>query len=78
MIYFFSFFVNILSYYGALQWVIMKMGWGIQKVMGTTVCESVNAAASIFLGMVCIIIEKKYFEAPNIFYFLDRVTVTFS
>jgi pyrimidine nucleoside transport protein len=35
-----------------MQWVVIKLGWLIQVSMGTTVCESVNAAASVFLGMV--------------------------
>jgi pyrimidine nucleoside transport protein len=46
-----------LYYYGAMQWILLKLGWLLQKLMGTTVCESVNAAASIFLSMVII---KKY------------------
>ncbi|KAK7866996.1 hypothetical protein R5R35_006862 [Gryllus longicercus] len=33
-----------------MQWVVMKLGWILQVTMGTTVCESVNTAASIFLG----------------------------
>lgn len=44
--------MQILYYYGIMQWVVIKLGWLIQVSMGTTVCESVNAAASVFLGMV--------------------------
>ena len=44
--------MQILYYYGIMQWVVIKLGWLIQASMGTTVCESVNAAASVFLGMV--------------------------
>lgn len=51
VIFFFSFFISILNYLGALQWFIMKLGWILQKLMGTTVCESVISAANIFLGM---------------------------
>jgi nucleoside permease NupC len=51
-IFFLSFAVQILYYYGIMQWVVIKLGWFIQVSMGTTVCESVNAAASVFLGMV--------------------------
>lgn len=29
----------------------MKLGWILQTMLGTTVCESVIAAANIFLGM---------------------------
>lgn len=50
VIFFFSFFVQILYYWGAMQWIVLKLGWIIQATMGTTVCESVNTAASIFLG----------------------------
>jgi len=37
-----------------MQWIVFNVGWLLQKSMGTTVCESVNAAASIFLSMVII------------------------
>lgn len=53
-IFFLSFVVQMLYYYGAMQWVLLKLGWLLQKLMGTTVCESVNAAASIFIGMVIV------------------------
>ncbi|CAL4101689.1 unnamed protein product, partial [Meganyctiphanes norvegica] len=48
----FSFVVGILYYFGIMQWVVMKIGWGLQMTIGTTVCESVNAAGNIFLGQV--------------------------
>ena len=51
-IFFLSFVVQILYYYGIMQLVVIKLGQLIQVLMGTTVCESVNAAASVFLGMV--------------------------
>jgi len=54
VIFFLSFMVQILYYYGVMQWIVFNVGWLLQKSMGTTVCESVNAAASIFLGMVII------------------------
>ncbi|MPC39093.1 Solute carrier family 28 member 3 [Portunus trituberculatus] len=50
VILFFSFCVQILYYYGVMQWVVIKMGWFLQVTIGTTACESVNAAANIFLG----------------------------
>lgn len=34
-----------------MQWVLFKLGWILQSILGTTVCESVNAAGNIFLGM---------------------------
>ncbi|KAI8128428.1 hypothetical protein FF38_10023 [Lucilia cuprina] len=51
VIFFFSFFISILYYLGAMQWVVLKLGWILQQILGTTVCESVTAAANIFLGM---------------------------
>ncbi|KAK5638673.1 hypothetical protein RI129_012968 [Pyrocoelia pectoralis] len=50
-IYFLGFIVNILYYYGIMQKVIVTLGEFLQMVMGTTICESVNSAANIFLGM---------------------------
>ena len=65
-VYFFSFLVSMLFYWGVLQWLVMKIGWllqvtigDVQKLipklleslfLGTTACESLNAAANIFLG----------------------------
>ena len=34
-----------------MQVVVMKGGWLLQQTVGTTACESLNAAANIFLGM---------------------------
>jgi pyrimidine nucleoside transport protein len=54
VIFFLSFAMQILYYYGAMQWIVFTLGWLLQKSMGTTVCESVDAAASIFLSMVSV------------------------
>lgn len=43
--------VSILYYYGAMQWIIQKMGCMLQMILGTTLIESVSVAANIFLGM---------------------------
>ncbi|XP_070514228.1 uncharacterized transporter YutK isoform X2 [Cardiocondyla obscurior] len=51
VIFFFSFVVQIMSYYGAMQWIIMKLGWCLQSIMGTTMCESLAAVANPFIGM---------------------------
>ncbi len=40
----------MLFYMGALQWVVMKMGWLLSVTVGTTAAESLNAAANVFLG----------------------------
>ncbi|XP_053677626.1 solute carrier family 28 member 3-like [Anopheles nili] len=51
VIYFFSFFISVLYYVGAMQWFVLKLGWILQSIMGTTVCEGIMAASNIFLGM---------------------------
>ncbi|XP_012218267.1 uncharacterized transporter YutK [Linepithema humile] len=51
VIFFFSFVVQILCYIGALQWIIMKLGWILQSIMNTTLCESIIAVANPFIGM---------------------------
>ena len=50
IIYFFNFVVSILFYLGTMTWVVGKVGWLLQVTLGTTACESMNAAANIFLG----------------------------
>eukprot|EP00095_Tigriopus_kingsejongensis_P009513 snap_masked-scaffold624_size122968-processed-gene-0.7 protein:Tk09513 transcript:snap_masked-scaffold624_size122968-processed-gene-0.7-mRNA-1 annotation:"hypothetical protein DAPPUDRAFT_306527" len=50
VIYFFSFCVSMLFYLGALQFVVLKLGWLLSVTIGTTAAESLNAAANIFLG----------------------------
>ncbi|XP_068207832.1 uncharacterized transporter YutK-like [Palaemon carinicauda] len=47
---YFSFCIQILYYFGIMQWFVLKLGWCLQVTIGTTACESVNAAANIFLG----------------------------
>ncbi|XP_029168974.1 solute carrier family 28 member 3-like isoform X1 [Nylanderia fulva] len=51
VIFFFSFAAQILSYLGAMQWIIVKLGGVLQSIMGTTLCESVSAVANPFIGM---------------------------
>ncbi|GAB6027649.1 hypothetical protein CHUAL_001890 [Chamberlinius hualienensis] len=50
VIFFFSFFISVLYYYGAMQWIVVKLGWLLQVTVGTTAAESINAAANIFIG----------------------------
>ena len=50
IIYFFNFVVSIFFYLGTMTWVVSKVGWLLQITLGTTACESMNAAANIFLG----------------------------
>src|SRR5579864_5313116 len=59
-------FFAILYHYGVMQWIIRQMARGMMKFMGTSGAESMNVAASIFLGCT---------EAPlTIRPFLPRVT----
>lgn len=49
-IFFFSLFIQILYYYEIVQWILHYIGWMLQSILGTTVCESINAAGNIFLA----------------------------
>ncbi|KAG5332733.1 S28A3 protein, partial [Acromyrmex heyeri] len=51
VIFFFNFMVQIMCYLGAMQWIIMKLGWVLQSIMSTTLCESFVAVANPFIGM---------------------------
>lgn len=50
VIYFFSFIVNILFYYGVIQWLTLKIGTFLHCTIGSSRVESMNAASNIFLG----------------------------
>jgi CNT family concentrative nucleoside transporter len=43
-------FFAILYYLGVMQWIVRLMAIGMQKVMGVSGAESLNVAASIFMG----------------------------
>ncbi len=43
-------FFAILYYIGIMQWIVRIMAVGMQKVMGVSGAESLNVAASIFMG----------------------------
>ncbi|GJQ81924.1 hypothetical protein Trydic_g20392 [Trypoxylus dichotomus] len=49
-IYFLNFFINILYYYGIMQKIVGVLGSFLHSIIGTSICESVNSAANIFLG----------------------------
>lgn len=49
-IFFFSLIIQILYYWGIMQWIMHYIGWTLQIILGTTVCESINAAGNIFLA----------------------------
>jgi pyrimidine nucleoside transport protein len=46
----FSAIVQILYYFGTIGYVIKKIGFGLQIILGTTAPESMSAAGNIFLG----------------------------
>ena len=50
---YFSAVVSIFYYWGLMQFIVCKIAWVMQLTMGTTAIESLNAAANIFIGMVC-------------------------
>jgi CNT family concentrative nucleoside transporter len=50
IIIFIASFFSILYYLGIMQWVVRGMAVGMQKVMGVSGAESLNVAASIFMG----------------------------
>ncbi|XP_052246846.1 sodium/nucleoside cotransporter 1-like isoform X3 [Dreissena polymorpha] len=51
VIVFFSCTINVLYYMGAMQQLMSKIGWVLQKVLGTTAPESLCVAGNIFIGM---------------------------
>ena len=66
IIIFIASFFSILYYLGIMQWVVRGMAIGMQKVMGVSGAESLDVAASIFMGQT---------EAPlTIRPFLDGLT----
>ena len=50
IIIFIASFFAILYYLGGMQWIVKAMAVGMQKVMGVSGAESLNVAASIFMG----------------------------
>jgi len=50
IIIFIASFFSILYYLGIMQWLVRIMAVGMQKVMGVSGAESLNVAASIFMG----------------------------
>lgn len=51
IIIFISALTAVLYHWNILQWVVRIIGGGLQKVLGTTRPESLNATANIFMGM---------------------------
>lgn len=66
VIFFFSFIVSVLYFYGAMQWIIKQLGSLLQSLMGTTLCESVIVSGNIFLGMTeSPLLIKPYIKVMN-------------
>nr|XP_049699363.1 solute carrier family 28 member 3 isoform X1 [Helicoverpa armigera]XP_049699371.1 solute carrier family 28 member 3 isoform X1 [Helicoverpa armigera]XP_049699375.1 solute carrier family 28 member 3 isoform X1 [Helicoverpa armigera] len=61
VIFFFSMLVEMLFFWGALQWFCLKLGLVLRAATGTTVCESVIAVGNVFLGMTeSVLLVKPY------------------
>ena len=52
VIIFFSSIINLLYYMGFIQYLILKLAWVVNSLLGTSPTESMNATANIFLGQV--------------------------
>ena len=50
IIIFVSSIVSVLYYVGAMQWIILKIGWLMHALLGTSATESMVAAGNIFIG----------------------------
>ncbi|XP_060533729.1 sodium/nucleoside cotransporter 2-like [Cylas formicarius] len=51
VIFFLGFVINLLYYYGLMQKFVSILGGFLQIILGTSVCESVNSVAVVFVGM---------------------------
>lgn len=49
-VFYFSLIISVLYFLGTMQWLLLHIGWILQSILGTTICESINAAGNIFLG----------------------------
>ncbi|XP_064455565.1 sodium/nucleoside cotransporter 2-like [Ornithodoros turicata] len=58
-VFYVSFFVNVMCYYGLIQAVIARMAVILRATTASTPCESTSVAANIFLGTI---------EAPSMIY----------
>lgn len=48
---FFGAIVNVLFYFGAIQYLILKVSFVINVIMNTSPTESINSTANVFLGL---------------------------
>ena len=47
---FFAAISSLLYYFGILQWIVKRLAWVMNKVLGISGAESISAAANIFIG----------------------------
>ncbi|XP_076825301.1 sodium/nucleoside cotransporter 1-like [Clavelina lepadiformis] len=50
LVLYFSSFISIMYYLGAMQWIILKLAWLMQISLNTSATESMVAAGNIFVG----------------------------
>lgn len=68
---FFAALMAVLYHVGIMQWVVLGVGWFLNKVLGTGRVESLNASANIFVGQTeAPLVVKPYLEGitkPQLF-----------
>jgi CNT family concentrative nucleoside transporter len=68
---FFAALMAVLYHIGVMQWVVLGVGWFLNKVLGTGRVESLNASANIFVGQTeAPLVVKPYLEGitkPQLF-----------
>jgi len=47
---FFSSLMAVLYHLGVMQWIVRGLAWGMQRTMGVSAAEALNATANIFVG----------------------------
>ncbi|KAK2706515.1 sodium/nucleoside cotransporter 2-like isoform X3 [Artemia franciscana] len=50
VVFFFNFFIQILYYYGVMQWIVSRLGRLLSATVGSTAAESMSTAANVFLA----------------------------
>lgn len=67
---FFGSTVNLLFYFGFIQYLILKVSFVINFIIGTSPTESINSTANVFLGQVCIRNGYLFSVLPNLILFI--------
>lgn len=71
---FFGSIVNLFFHLGLIQYLILKVSFVINFIMGTSPTESINSTANVFLGQVWVLIYIFYFQICLYCLLLDRGT----